>query len=130
MGFVVLNGLYEPGTSVSLFRVKHDALHAGAGELVGRRAVDAQGRLGFDGLNEGDRFIARGTDTYGNPLESRCRTIVKGEGTELAQSPILPVPQNVGTQEAKPVKAPLGEPGAILQSGVPSGVPSDVAPAA
>lgn len=130
MGFVVLNGLYESGTSVSLFRVKHDALHAGSGELVGRRVVDAQGRLGFDGLEEGEQFIARGVDTYGNPLESRCRTIVQGEGTELAQSPILPVPQNVGTQEAKPVKEPVGEPGAILQSGVPSGVPSDVAPAA
>lgn len=122
MGFVVLNGLFEPGTSVSLVRVADEAvITAGHGDVVGRRLVDADGLVGFDGLDGGDRFIAVGFDVYGNLLESRCRTLFSGDGTELAQPPARPVPQLVGTQEAVEMVEAPGVPGAILQSGVPVG---------
>lgn len=131
MGFVVLNGLFEPGTSVELFLVADEGvLHASQGERVGRRLVDADGHVGFDGLEPNDRFIAVGFDLYGKRIETRCRALFPGDGTELAQSPIKPTPQSVGTQEGvQRVQAPA-RPGAILQSGVPSGVPSSAAQAA
>lgn len=128
-GFVVLAGLWEPGTSVALFAAPDGVLRAD-GVPVGRRYADKDGSVGFDGLEPGDRFIAVGFDTYSVPLELPCRALSVLDANEVAQPPIRPTPQKQGTQEAPlPVEVP-GERHAILQTGVPDGVPVGVALAA
>jgi hypothetical protein len=126
MGYVVLAGLFEPGTVVSLFEVDgpytlraEEAQH----ELVGRRIADSHGSVGFDGLTEGRRFIAQGFDVNGNPVEERARSLADTEGTELSQSPIRPAPNPVGTGEVIPPPVAPGAPDAILHTGIPAGVP-------
>jgi hypothetical protein len=127
MGFLVLAGLFEPGTVVELFEVTDEAtLRVENEQLVGKRLADARGSVGFDGLEVGQRYIARGKDVYGHPVEERARGLAQDEGTELAQEPIRPVPQNVGTQEAPEPKQPAAEPDAILHTGVPAGLPLGV----
>jgi hypothetical protein len=127
MSYVVLAGLFEPGTVVSLYEVEgpwtlrfDDAQHP----LVGRRVADAQGSVGFDGLGDaGKRYIARGTDIWQNPIEERARGLADTEGTELAQRPIYPAPNPVGTGEVLPPAVAPGAPAAILHTGIPAGVP-------
>lgn len=127
MGFVVLAGLFEPGTVVELFEVNDGSvLRVETEPLAGKRLADSNGSVGFDGLDVGQRFIARGKDVYGNPVEERCRALSESEGTELAQEPIRPVPQKMGTQEAPEPEQPAGAPDAILHTGVPAGLPLGV----
>jgi hypothetical protein len=128
MAFVVLGGLFEPGTAVSLYELEDEAvLRVESHPLVGRRLADKAGTVGFDGLDEGTRYMARGTDVYGNPIEERCRGLSELEGTEVAQPPIRPQSQPVGTQEqVVPPTAPVAAPAAILHTGVPAGVPLGV----
>jgi hypothetical protein len=127
MGFVVLAGLFEPGTVVELFAVGSErALRVEGQPLVGKRLADASGSVGFDGLETGARFIARGMDPYANPTEERCRALADGEGSELAQEPIRQVPQKMGTQEGDEPLEPVADPDAILQTGVPAGLPLGV----
>src|SRR5215471_17641480 len=98
MGFVLLSGLFEPGTSVSLVAVSEDDFAASYGEVVGRRLVDSDGSLGFDGLEDGARFIAAGFDVYGKPVEVRCRALRESQGG--IQAPIRPIRTLIGLQES------------------------------
>ena len=124
MGYVVLAGLFEPGTVVSLYEVEDETtLRVETHELIEQRIADAAGSVGFGGLPEGARYIAQGKDVYGNPIEERARSIPDTEGTELSQSPIRPSPQPVGTQEKIPPPVPIGSPEATLPVGIPAGIP-------
>ena len=128
MGFVVLAGLFEPDTAVGLFEVAGPEVlrvDGGAPE-VGRRLTDVTGSVGFDGLEDGVRFIARGV-LNGLGLEVRCRSLTSTEGSELAQPPVAETPQAVGTQERVEAEPPNGLPDAILQVGVPAGLPLGLA---
>jgi hypothetical protein len=133
MAYVSLAGLFEAGTAVSLYAVADEAvLRVGASaELVGRRLVDSKGNVGFDGLEDAARFIASGHGAGESAwLEVRCRSLREDEASELAQPPIAAVTPLVGTQEAPLDEPAPGEPSAILQIGVPDGVPVDAALAA
>lgn len=119
MGVVLLGGLFEPGTSVSLFRAADGVLRSNGEGLTGRRLADSAGSVGFDGLTVGDRFIARGVDVYGHPVELRSTAVE--HANDVAQPPIRPVLNGpVGTAERRPVVPAPGEPSAILQTGVPA----------
>jgi len=131
MGFVVLAGLFEPGTSVSLYTAPDGVLRANGEGLTGRRLADKDGTVGFDGLQVGERYIASGFDVYGNPLELACRALSAQDGNEVAQPPIRPDLRGpVGTAERRPEPEPVGAPDAILHTGVPAGVPLGAAAAA
>lgn len=130
MGFVVLAGLFEPGTAVSLFAAPDGTLRADGEGLAGRRLADAVGSVGFDGLEPGDRFIAVGFDTYSVPLELPCRALAEADGNEVSQPPVLPAVSLQGTQEAPLAAEPVGAPDAILHTGIPEGLPLGVALAA
>lgn len=124
MGYLVLAGLFEPGTQVKLFEIDDGTLRVGAGALeVGHRLTDAAGSVGFDGVTAGQRFLAQGVQ-FGGPQEVRCVGLAAGDVNEIAQAPIASVPQNMGTQESKEPAEPAAVPGdLILQVGIPTGVP-------
>lgn len=128
MGFVVVAGRFEPGTDVRLYRERDEGtLRVGAGDLVGRRLVDKDGKVGFTGVDAGGRYLARGFDVFGMPLELRLVGYADGQSPALGQPPILPTPQSMGTGERKPPAQPVGEPDAVLHTGVPAGVPLSAA---
>jgi hypothetical protein len=121
MGYLVLGGLFEAGTAVSLYAAPDGVIRANGEGLTGRRVADKDGTVGFDGLPVGGRFIARGFDPYGNPTEITCRALDSSEANEVAQPPVQPdVRQPVGTSEQRPPVPVLGEPGVILHVGVPA----------
>lgn len=124
MGYVVIAALFEPGTEVKLFRVSDEALRVdGYEELAGDRLADGNGSVGFDGLEGGARYVARGFDGT-MPVEVTVRGQSEGDVAEVSQPPIVATPQPVGTQEVvPPVEAPA-EPASILQVGVPAGLPA------
>jgi hypothetical protein len=123
MAHVVIAGLFEPETSVTLYGVTSAAdLTPEHGIVAGRRLADGCGDVGFDGLALGGRYMARGFDIFGKPLVVRCRAIGATERLDIGQSPIIPTPQNVGTQERPPVEPAPAEPGVILQTGIPASI--------
>lgn len=130
MAFVVLAGLFEPAVAVSLYQVSDESvLRADGGNLVGRRLADSSGSVGFDGLDDDARFIARAY-IDGIPTEIRCRSLAQDEGSELAQPPVALAVALLGTDETVQVEPDPAAPFAILQTGVPDGVPLGVAQAA
>lgn len=121
MGHVIFGGLFEPGTSVTLYQVASDAhLTPEQGFVVGRRLADEHGSVGFDGLELGARVIARGFDPNG--ILHNLRDVVHAEddaNAVAAQPPIRNTPQTRGLDNVPVVEPVPGAPFAILQTGVP-----------
>jgi hypothetical protein len=129
MGYVVIGSLFEPGTEVRLFRPSEEALRVdGYEELAGDRLADDAGSVGFDGLEPGVLYVARGFSFHheGAPVEVRVRALSELGAHEVAQPPAVPTPQPVGTQEKIPLRVPVGAPAALLGVGVPAGLPAGV----
>lgn len=125
-GVVTVAGLFPAGSVVDLVQVAGEhVLRAEGSPVVGRRVVDAQGLVGFDGLETGARFLLRGY-AEGRPLEVRL-VAVDGAApdAEIAQPPIGQLPVVVGTQNEV-----VTDPPPAVPPGLPVGVPvASMAPA-
>jgi hypothetical protein len=125
-GVVLVAGVFQPGSVVTLSQVEDEAvLRPEAHQAVGRRLVDENGNVGFDGLEVGARYFASG---YVNGVYVLVRLIGVEAGapsSELQQAPIAASPQPVGTQEkVQPDPAP-----AAPSTPLPVGVPAAADPA-
>ncbi len=125
-GVVVVGGIFESGAVVELRRVEGPHIaRAEHGTVVGRRTVDEDGNVGFDGLIPGDYYFACGYDN-GKYLEVRCVAVDPIDGVPLLQQPVQPSPTLVGTSETTVTPQVPEAPGATLESGLPVGVTSSV----
>jgi hypothetical protein len=128
-GVVVVAGVFPPGSEVELFKIVGEhVLRPEGSESCGRRLVDENGNVGFDGVEVGSSYIMRGY-VAGNYTIVRARGVdAAAPNSELAQPPIQPVTPVVGTQEAKDPPVPPAPPAdaAELPVGVPDGVSTGV----
>ncbi len=121
-GVVCVAGVFGAGSVVTLIQVPDERVLRPEGhEVIGQRIVDDAGNVGFDGLEVGGRYFVTG---YVNGTYTLCRCLGVEAGapdSELAQPPIQPTPQSIGTQEAKDVVVPpaLPDGAADLATGVP-----------
>lgn len=122
-GVVVVAGIFPQGSVVTLTKVANEGVQRSeGGEEVGRRQVDADGNVGWDGLEVGACYLVDGY-AEGYPVTVRAKaTDVAEQSNDLSQAPPAPPPVTIGTQQA-PAPVVLPEPSAEeLPVGVPDGV--------
>lgn len=126
-GVVVIAGLFQPGSVVTLTRTAQDVFRAEGGVEVSKRIVDDNGLVGWDELDVGAQYVASGY-VNGWPVEQPVKaTDAEHQSNDLNQAPPVDKPASIGTQEEPPAEvAPLppapveGE--APIETGVPEGV--------
>lgn len=147
-GYVVITGIFEPGSVVDLLHVSGpDVLRAEGGETVGRRVSDENEAIGFDGLIEGEHYFATGY-SRGRLEERRCVAHGADDVVAFIQQPVQESPLTLGTAQTAPedtggcevpeAAEPANEPPPDapadapapppLEEGIPEGVTSPVIP--
>jgi hypothetical protein len=121
-GVIVVSKVFPPGERVTLTHVADESvLRPEGGEKIEERVVDANGDVGFDGLEAGERYFVSG-HIAGNPTDVRATAVELGEAPVLAQPSVTPEAATVGTQETKTTTAPpAAQP--ELASGLPASIP-------
>ncbi len=96
-GIVTSSGVYAPGVVVELFERADGELRCESSTalLRGRRTVDADGLVGFDGLTPGGLYWLVGY-TGGERLERRAVARDPSVAIILFQQPVQPLPLTLG----------------------------------
>lgn len=129
-GIVVVCGQFEPGSVVELIERGETDVRADQGAVRGRRSVDANGEVGFDGLTPGDLFFVVGY-AFGRLEEVRCVAQDPSSGITMLQPPEQPLAQAQGTAQTPVVEEPPAEPQTAPEGdGLPAGVESPILEAA
>lgn len=122
-GIVVIVGMFDPNDIVSLVERGPQEVRAGAGGKVDERVVDADGQVGFAGLEPGGEFFACGYNR-GRWQEVRCVAQDPALGLTLFQPPAQAAPTQLGTSSIEAPPTPAEPPSTDLEVGLPAEVES------